>query len=148
MAKTNTAGGVCNINPIIPPQAKGPPTLPSIPTATNLQTALQAIAALTQIVYALTNQSGGQGGYGNQGGQFIVLPNPGNGSGTGTGTGTGTGNQSNPNSGNFTEVKNKRVIQEVTVSNPQDSSQYVKVKNITSLTFIDSRTGQQITWTQ
>jgi hypothetical protein len=144
MAQTKVAGGVCNITPIIPPSAKGPPTLPSIPTPTDLQSALQAIKALTQIVYALTGQSGNQGGYGSQGGKFIVLPQQSNGGGGGSGGGQ---NQSG-GKGNFQEVKSERVSQTIKVYNPQDNSQYVTVNQITGLTFRDSITGQLISWSQ
>lgn len=52
-----------------------------------------------------------------------------------------------PNSG-FAEVPSKRTYATVKVSNPQDPTQYVMVKQITGLTFNNPVTKQQIVWKQ
>jgi len=101
--------------------------LPSIPQATDLASALSAIQAMTDMLNLLTGQivnTRGQPGRQGQAGQ------------------PGKNNQNKV--GRFTEIK--RVTENVTVTNPQDSSQFVEVERINALTMRDNITGETWTW--
>jgi hypothetical protein len=98
------------------------PTIPAIPVATDMASAIQAINTMRQIIQAMTNQTGGGGG---------------------GGPGTVSTVQAN-----FQENKSKRVVQTVRVYNPNDKTQFVDVKQITGLTFENRLTKQTITWAQ
>lgn len=50
--------------------------------------------------------------------------------------------------GNFVEQRQFRTFQTVRVFNPDDTSQWVDVQQITGLTFIDPVTGRTLTWKQ
>lgn len=50
--------------------------------------------------------------------------------------------------GNFVENRNLRTYQTVRVFNPDDTSQWVDVLQITGLTFVDPVTGRTLTWRQ
>lgn len=115
---------ICYINPPPPTAEPVAPTIPAIPVATDLASALSAINLMRQII-----QTGG--------GQI-----PG-----GAGAGGGTIARKK-NDANFKELKVKRVYATTRVFNPQNSNQYVDVKQITGLTFQDPITKQEIVWTQ
>lgn len=109
------AAPVCHINQNEVIEQPDPKTLPSVPIANDLASALVAINALRQIVNSLTIQqnTGGVSG-------FKVQPkNKGKG---------------------YSEVH--RVNQTVRVFNPQDKSQYVDVQQIKQLVMRDGTTGE------
>lgn len=106
----------------------GPP-LPSIPVATDLPSALQAINALRQTINIIINNTTPSNPGGSPGGGFKSQ------------------NQPNPQA-NFTEIRANRVTQTVRVFNPQDHNQFVDVQQITGLTFLDPQTKQTIVWSQ
>lgn len=103
-----------------------PKTLPAIPTATDLASALTAIQAITKIVQTLLQGSGSAGG------------------GI-TGFKTQSGSKA---SNNFTEVASRRVTKTVRIYNPSDQTQYVDVQQVSSVTMQDPMTGQTWTWTR
>lgn len=116
---------ICYINPPPPTAEPVTPTIPAIPVATNLASAIQAVNILRQIIQTQGNQ----------------IP------GGGTGGG-GSSTHKKKNDANFVEIKAKRISTTTRVFNPQNRSQYVDVKQITSLTFIDPISKQEITWQQ
>lgn len=50
--------------------------------------------------------------------------------------------------GNFIENRSLRTYQTVRVFNPEDTSQWVDVLQITGLTFVDPVTGRTLVWRQ
>lgn len=112
---------VCHIPP--PNTATPQPTgtrLPSIPPATDLNSALRAISALRQAVQQLSNQ--------------ITQNN-----------GVLNGFRQDRNQG-ATWVEERRVTETVRVTNPQDENQYVDVERINSLTMKSRDSGQTWQW--
>lgn len=95
--------------------------MPSIPPATDLSSALQAIAALTQLVNQLS-------------GRF-----PSN---------SGNNKNSKQKVGRFQELKPLRTVEKKRIFNPQDKEQFVDVERINRLVFQDTVTGEQWTWTR
>lgn len=107
---------VCNINAPLPSAQPQVPRLPTIPVATDLPSALAAINAMRQTIQAMTNQFG----FGPMGAvktQAVLK-----------------------------ELVSKRTTETVRVENPQDSSQFVDVKQINHLEFQDSSSGQRLVW--
>jgi hypothetical protein len=51
-------------------------------------------------------------------------------------------------SGNFVEQRQLRTFETVRVFNPDDTSMWVDVQQITGLTFVDPVTGRTLTWRQ
>lgn len=105
-------------------------TLPSIPTAVDLPSALAAINALAMGFRLLTNQTktaprSMQPGHGVT--NSVKSKNP------------GTNKQGRWN-------ESARTTQVVRVTNPEDATQFVDVKQINSLTMKDSQTGEQWQW--
>lgn len=123
---------VCNINTGVQPNQPQTPPYPSIPLATDLPSALNAINNMRLILQGLTNQLPTL---------FPNLDNPRNAK-NGQPGGGGGGQQG----GNFTEVPGTRQTKTVKVTNPQDSTQFVMVDQITAVTFAN-KTGQTLTWT-
>jgi hypothetical protein len=115
---------VCNIAVKPPPGSPNLPGLQPIPKATDLASALKAIAALTSNFNAL--QSG------------LTKPK----SSANPSSGGGFNTQGN----NFVEERPLRVTQTVRIYNPQDNTQYVDVQQITGLVFKDSTSGQLLTF--
>ena len=111
---------ICYINPPPPSAEPVTPAIPAIPVATDLASAIQAINTLTRIVQQITNQNSSSGG----GGSVSVK------------------------SANFSEDKAKRTTTVTRVFNQNDKTQYVDVKQITGLTFLNPVTKQTITWKQ
>lgn len=109
------AAPVCHINQNEVIEQPDPKTLPSVPIANDLASALVAINALRQIVNSITNQQ-------NQGGisGFKVKPQD-----------RGKG---------YSEVH--RVMQTVRVFNPQDKTQFVDVQQLKQLVMRDGTTGE------
>jgi hypothetical protein len=97
-----------------------PKKLPAIPVATDLASALAAIAALTTIVRSLT-QPPVQNNYGGVG---------------------GGGEPSKPQRW----TQDKRVTETVKITNPDDPSQFVEIQRIKSLTMKDGQTGETWVW--
>lgn len=120
---------VCKINPAAEPILPRPITPMAIPIATDLQSLIQAVNAMRQILLNLNIPSNNTG---TNGGGFIAN-NP----------------NGNPNKqANFQEVVQKRVTQKIRVFNANDKTQYVDVQQITGLTFVDPANGQTINWSQ
>lgn len=120
---------VCLINAPLPSAEPQTPTLPAIPVATNLASAIQAVNILSQIVQAMTNQSAAQSA-GFSGGF------------------TGPKKKPAKNNSNFQELTAKRTTTTTKIYDPKDNTVYVEVKQITGLTFVNKVTGQEITWAQ
>ncbi len=97
---------VCNVQGFVKEPDQKLSAFQPIPKATDLQSALQAIQAITNNFYTLMK------------------------------------------SGNFTEVRNLRTFETVRIFNPDDTSQWVDVQQITGLTFRDPVTGRTIIWKQ
>lgn len=115
------AAPVCHIPPV--PPATTQPTgtrLPSIPAATDLSSALRAIAAMRQAIQQLSNQ--------------ITKDN-----------GVINGFRQDRNQG-ATWTEDSRVTETVRVTNPQDENQYVDVERINSLSMKNRDTGQTWKW--
>ena len=118
---------ICYINPPAPTAEPIAPTIPSIPVATDLQSLIQAVNTIAQIIRTMNNQDPGPG-------QRI--------------TGLTVNNEPKKHRSDFHEVVQKRIVQKVRVYNPQNHKQYVDVNQITGLTFANKLTGQQIDWAQ
>lgn len=121
---TNYEGPVCNLNSKVAIAQPIRPTLPTIPVATDLPSALSALNGLRQIVMQIMNQLP-QGNNSSSGGS----QNPNNAADK-----TDQGQQG----GSFHEVPGSRQTKTVKVSNPDDSSQFVMVEQVTSVTFKNS----------
>jgi hypothetical protein len=96
--------------------------LPTIPEATDLQSAINAINAIRRIMQTL-----------------IQPPHPVSGGITGFKLQQGRG---------FQEVRQRRVTRRVRIFNPQDKSQWVDVDQIVGMVMADPITGQTWTWQQ
>jgi hypothetical protein len=117
---------ICYINPPAPSAEPVAPTIPAIPVATDLQSVIQAVNTIAQILRSMNNQ------------QDLGPPQ----------RLTDATVNSKKHRSDFHEVVTKRVVKKVRVFNPQNKSQFVDVKQITGLTFANKLTGQQINWTQ
>ena len=113
---------VCNNAPLVPQDQPQPKTLPTVPEATDLQSALTAINAIRRILQTITHQPPQR-----PGGISKFKPSQQRG---------------------FQEIKQRRVYKRVRVYNPQDKSQYVDVQQIVSMTMADPATGQIWFWQQ
>ncbi len=103
---------VCNIPVNIPINQPDPRLLPAIPLAHDLSSAIAAINAMRQWLMWMMNQRP----HNNK------TP------------------QASLNEGNF--VESNRTTQVVRIYNPNDSSQWVDVEEITGLTMTDKKSGQ------
>ena len=112
------------------------PSLPAIPVATDLATAIAALNAIRQWIIQFTNP------------------------GTNTGLGTGQGNSPQPNpgtiiniggaaTGNFAEVTSKRTTTTTRIYDTNDPTNqtYVDMQQITGLVFAN-KAGQVINWSR
>ena len=124
---------VCNVNPPSPAPSGNPPALPAIPVANDLASVIQAVNAIRQWINSYQKPKVVISGF--------TTTNPNN---PNQPSNSGSSNPQN----NFTEVRAKRITSQVKVVNPNDSSQYVTVNQITGLTFQDPVTGQTVTWSQ
>jgi hypothetical protein len=127
---------VCLIQPVISTDQPPPTLFPAIPQPTDLQSAIQAINALTQIVRSLANI---------QPRQTV--------SGSGTGSRSGfKGSSPNPKSpnpqqpGRFEEQAPSRLVKDVTIHSSEDPSTTLTFKRIDRLVFKDSKTGELWGW--
>jgi hypothetical protein len=98
-----------------------PKQQPAIPHANDLASALAAIAALKKIVEGWT------------------LPHPDNNEGGISGFKTNPSKQSR-----WTQAN--RTVERVKIFNPSDSSQFVEIDRINSLTMVDKVTGETWVW--
>lgn len=121
---------VCHISPDEPITQPTPRYLPSIPQATDLQSALAAINSMRQILLSLLGQ--------------IPQNNLQRNGGSGTRT-TQQQSGKKPDAG-FREIS--RVVQTVRVYNPKDKSQYVDVERINRLVLRDPVTGASWVWSR
>ena len=124
---TTFDGPVCNLNNrqnVVQPTAA---TLPQIPVVTDLQSAINASNVMRQILQALLNQFPGLA-------NNVAALNPNN-------TPPGGGDAFAVGGGDF---KQQNVTtKKVRVTNPQDSSQYVDVEQVTGVTWKNGL-GQKI----
>jgi hypothetical protein len=128
---------ICNAKAEPPDFSVKPPTLPrfTVPDVSNPKSIIRSIQQLQTAINLITNQvtvnnvpdlfrpTGGQGG---QLGSSQTSPDQ----------------QNQP--GDWVETN--RVTQNVKVVNPDDDSQFVIVKEVTSITLTNSTTGDTITW--
>ena len=113
-------------NPTVGPPGSSTPSnaaaavqLPNIPTATDLPSALSAINSIAQALNILAN----------------AIPNSAGATASGSTTTTSA----------FTLVDQQ--TQTVTVSDPNDSTVFVQVNQVVSLTFFNPVTKETLTWT-
>jgi hypothetical protein len=125
MSNQNVVGPFCSIQPPVPTQNDGQPLgpqYPAIPNATDLASALAAIAAMRQIIQGLINQlNNNNQTVGRQWGFKTKQPDP---------------KQDN----NFLEVQ--RVQVDKTVTDP-NSGASITFKQTSKLVMKDKKTGQQ-----
>jgi hypothetical protein len=106
-----------------------PKTLPNIPIATDLSSALTALNAMRQWMYSMRGGNGSGDG------------------GTGSGRGGRVGGKKeDPQKkiGRWNEIS--RTKEKKKIFNPEDKEQWVEVERINSLTFQDSLTKEQWIW--
>lgn len=111
---------VCNVHGVPPIPAQVLVHMQPIPRATDLASALRAIQAITNNFNTL-----------------IRAQNVNN-----------TTNLTSGKSGDFKEISSARTTKTVRVYNPDDKEQFVDVKQITGLVFLDGVTGRTLTWQQ
>lgn len=132
---------VCNINQPAPqPQPTNSPVVVPVATSTNI---VEVVNALRTVVAAMTNQSpGSAGSLSLLKPKFTGVKNttPPNRKGGGT-------NQNPPGQKQSSFKQSNITIQKIKVSNPNDSSQFVTVNQVTSLTMVNPVTGETWTWT-
>ena len=144
MANTKGVAPICNAPPEQPTFLSKPPTFPhfSPPSADNIPSLVQSILHLQMAFQAITNQ------------QTVVnntingFPATGGGVAAGGGGGVpgfGRGGGGSPNQITSDWTETSRQTQNVKVVNPDDDSQFVIVKEITSITFTRDATGEQFT---
>lgn len=104
---------------------KQPSLIPNIPPATDLKSALAAIAALSNALRIITGR------------QTSRPPQP---------FQPSFENFTSTNSSRWQENRQARVIKVVRVTNPKDENQYVDVEQINGLTFADQKTGEKFSW--
>jgi hypothetical protein len=145
---------VCNVNPPTPPPAANAPFIPAF-VQPNIQDPQSIIAAIQQLQYALLAITGN------------VVPNnvpdqlpinnvavgnppPGNRviPGGGGGVGHGSTSTKSPKVQQSRFIELSRTNKTTKVSNPQDSSQFVMVKQVAGLTLRDKVTGETWVWKQ
>jgi hypothetical protein len=111
---------ICNNAPPSAPGQPSPKTLPSIPPATDLQSAIMAVNAIRRILQTMI-QTPPQGGISG----FRLRADRG-----------------------FQEVKQRRVTKRVRIFNPSDKSQYVDVEQVVGIVMQDPVTGNTWSWNQ
>jgi hypothetical protein len=121
-----------------------PTLLPFVPAAIDLPSALQAIQALRLIVEMLAGQTiPNQGGSGfNNGTQLPGLRPPAPNQNVG---------KRNPNANErYSEVRSQRVEKKLRVfqDNDPSSSNWVDIKQVNAVTWVDNVTGEKITWSR
>lgn len=117
---------------IIPPDQPGEPTaktVPTIPVARDLASALAAINAITAWINA--QQQPKRTAQGTGGGGTTIPPKP-------------TPKQPQPQQGRWNEIT--RQTQKVKIVNPQDPTQFVEVEQLTKLVMQDSQTKETWIW--
>ena len=117
---TTFEGPVCNLNAKVNVQQPAIQSMPQIPVANDLPSALQAIQSLSQIMQILINQLPGQNN-------------------------TQQNSTTQSNGGNFQEVPGSRRSQQVRIFNPDDHSQYVDVNQVTYVKFAN-KLGQNLVY--
>ena len=124
---TISQGAVCNLQP--PPSTASPSSVPypAIPIATDLASALQALNAIRQILNA-------QQGAIPQNNQSLQPGTPGS-------------QQQQPKPQPTDYKLTNQQVERVRIYNPNDSSQYVDVDQVVSLTW-KNKAKQSISWTQ
>lgn len=161
---------VCNINPPQPPPASTAPYIPSF-VQPNVQDPQSIISAITQLQFALIaitgnnipnnvpielsalqvatgkSAAGGVGGGGSAGGGGGGGGSAG-GRGGASNSGQGQKSTQNPKTTRSEFIEINRTTKLVKVVNPQNTSQYVMVKQIVALTMFDKVTGETWTWKQ
>jgi len=121
---------VCNVKGVVQePNQSVTSDFQAIPKATDLASALAAIQALANNMNNLFRR-----------GNFVQ-------SHVGGISGFST-KKAAAAPGNYIEVQARRVYKTVRVYNPQDATQYVDVKQIVGLTFVDPVTRRTIVWKQ
>ncbi len=140
MANTKGVAPICNAPPEQPSFFTKPPISPNFsPPAANFPSLVQSILHLQMAFQTLTNQS-----VVNNTINGVPTGTPGFGGGGGVpGFGRGGGGSPNQETDNWKEQS--RQTQNVKVVNPDDDSQFVIVKEITSITFTRESTGETIT---
>lgn len=114
---------ICIIQPTISKEQPAPVKWPSIPTATDLPSTLNAINSIAAWIRAAQQildqlaQQGGLAGFSTKGGA---------------------------QQGRWNQLS--RQTQQVKITNPQDPTQYVVIDRINSLTMQDNRTGETWVW--
>lgn len=112
---------VCNNAPPGAAVQPDPKTLPTIPVANDLQSAINAINAIRRILQTTLYQPPPVGGI------------------TGFKVQQGRG---------FSEVRQRRVTRRIRIYNPNDRSQWVDVNQIVGMVMADPITGQTWSWQQ
>lgn len=114
---------VCHIPGLTPPQQPTGPAFLPVPEAHDLPSLIQAVNAIRQNLQRLQNQNTPLG----KGGQSKNTP-------------------TKPN--RWTEDPGSRVTTKVRVTNPNDSTQFVDVEQVTSIGMKDGITGDMWKWTR
>lgn len=128
---TENNAPICHVPVPTPIDQPGGVQNPSIPIATDLQSALAAINAMRMILMRLAN----------------LQPRfDGSGQGRGGRIGGGGGNNKNKKPGRWNEVS--RVTKKEKVYNPDDKEQFVEVERMNRLVMQDSITGEQWIWSR
>lgn len=116
---------VCRITPVKPYAPPNAAMATSIPIASDLASAIQAINALRQLLQVIMNQ----------------LP-------SNNTTPPGGGFSSSPSKGNANFNEISRVTSQVKIVDPTNPANYVVVNQITALNFLDKVSGQTWQWKQ
>jgi len=122
---------VCLIQPVISTSQPPPLVMPSIPQANDLASALAAINALSTALRYIQSQ---------------LPPNTPNIQGPGGMISTNSKKGGPAKQGRWNQLA--RVTEQVKVTNPSDSTQFVIIDRIKSLTMKDSVTGETWVWTR
>jgi hypothetical protein len=116
-----------------------PTLLPFVPAAIDLPSALQAIQALKLIVEMLAGQ------------QVVNNPNGTLQAGLRPAPGNQNVGKRNPNANErYSEVRSQRVEKKLRVfqDNDPSSSNWVDIKQVNAVTWVDNVTGEKITWSR
>lgn len=105
-----------------------PQTTPSIPAAYDMPSLIAAVQLLTQGYNQITGRAGGVSGFKSKS--------------------NSDANNKKPNPGRFIEQRQSRVTETHKVFSKQDPTTFVEFKQINSMTFKDSVTGELWTWTR
>lgn len=137
---------VCTVSPASQLPTGNAVLLPSIPVATDLMSALNAINAMRQWMMNFQFPQFQPQNFPYFNG--VTQPNKGTQTSPPPPSNPKNSPQNPPNkTANYTENRAKRTTQKVKVTNPDDPSQYVMVEQITGLTFTNGQ-GNEITWSQ